>query len=202
MMAPGSLWYAWGGWNQSLFLWINAYHSHYWDVLMLAMTALGDHKHYPVYMAVALLLSAWRRAWLPNRNVVIFGVGYVITGWIVGGIKPALDFPRPLRALGPHVVHVVGRPEFFHSFPSGHATFVVLLAASLSPGAAAPLRWAAWIFAALVCLSRPALGAHFPVDVLAGALIALVVVYSLRGLDVLIARRGVVLRAGRGALVE
>ena len=179
-MSPDNPLYAWGGLNRLLFLWINGFHSTYWDALMLTMTALGDHANYPVYIALALLLSAWRPLWLPRNNVLIFGVGYVISGLIVMQIKPLLDFPRPLLALGSHWVQVVGRPEFHHSFPSGHATFAVLLAASLSHQSARPLRWLLWGFALLVCLSRPALGAHFPVDVLGGALIAWLTVYSLR----------------------
>lgn len=179
-MSPDNPLYAWGGLNRLLFLWINGFHSTYWDALMLTMTALGDHANYPVYIALALLLSAWRPLWLPRNNVLIFGVGYVISGLIVMQIKPLLDFPRPLLALGSHWVQVVGRPELHYSFPSGHATFAVLLAASLSYQSARPLRWLLWGFALLVCLSRPALGAHFPVDVLGGALIAWLTVYSLR----------------------
>lgn len=182
MLSPDNPLYAWGGFNHALFLWINAYHSRYWDALMLVMTALGNHANYPLYMALALLFSAWRPTWLPRGNVVILGVGYVISGWVVMGIKPLLDFPRPLLALGPQLVHVVGRPEFYHSFPSGHATFAVLLAASLAHRSTPVLRWLLWIFAGLVCWSRPVLGAHFPADVLAGALIALLTVYLLRGL--------------------
>jgi len=181
-MSPDNPLYAWGGLNRLLFLWINGLHSTYWDALMLTMTALGNHANYPFYMALALLLSAWRPLWLPRNNVLIFGVGYVMTGWIVTQIKPLLDFPRPLLALGSHWVQVVGQPEFHHSFPSGHATFAVLLAASLSYQSTRPLRWLLWGFALLVCLSRPALGAHFPADVLGGALIAYLSVYSLRWL--------------------
>jgi len=69
-------------------------------------------------------------------------------------------------------VIVVGPPEFHHSFPSGHATFSVLLAAALSPGVPRAAKWALWVFAMLVCVSRVSVGAHFPADVLAGALLA------------------------------
>lgn len=181
-MSPDNPLYAWGGLNRLLFLWINGLHSTYWDALMLIMTALGNHANYPLYMALALLLSAWRPLWLPRNNVLIFGVGYVMTGWIVTQIKPLLDFPRPLLALGSYWVQVVGQPEFHHSFPSGHATFAVLLAASLSYQSTRPLRWLLWGFALLVCLSRLVLGAHFPADVLGGALIAYLSVYLLRWL--------------------
>ena len=192
MISSANPLYAWGGLNESLFVWLNSYHAHYLDALMLTMTAWGDHGNYPLYMAMALLLAAWRPQILPRRNLVVFGVGYCLTGWIVMAIKPALDFPRPLVALGSGVVHVVGRPEFFHSFPSGHATFAVLLAASLSSQASPALRWLLWVFAALVCISRPVLGAHFPADVLAGALIALTTVLLLQALEKQVLRKGII----------
>lgn len=182
-MSPDNPLYAWGGLNRLLFVWINGFHSTWWDTLMLTMTALGSHDNYPIYMALALLLSTWHPRWLPRNNVLIFGVGYVVTGLIVMQLKPLLDFPRPLLALGSHWVQVVGRPEYHRSFPSGHATFAVLLAASLSYQSIRPLRWLLWSFALLVSLSRPVLGAHFPADVLGGALIAYLSVYSLRRLD-------------------
>jgi len=180
--SPTNPLYAWGGLNRLLFLQINGFHAPFWDALMLAMTALGDHGNFLHYLAIALLVSIWRPSWLPRRNVLVFFVGYGITALIAIQLKHWLDFPRPLLALGQNLVHVVGRPELHHSFPSGHATFAALLAASLSYQAAYPLRWLLWIYALLVCLSRPALGAHFPADVLGGALIAYLTVYSLRWL--------------------
>lgn len=191
MISPANPLYAWGGLNESLFLWLNSYHAHYLDAFMLTMTAWGNHANYPFYMALALLLTAWRPQILPRCNLVVFGVGYCVTGWIVTAIKPALDFPRPLLALGSGAVHVIGRPEFFHSFPSGHATFVVLLAASLSSRASPALQWLLWVFAVLVCISRPVLGAHFPADVLAGALIALITVFVLQKLIKYVRTKGI-----------
>ncbi len=183
--------YAWGGMNQHVFAWLNSYHSPYWDAFMLTMTVWGSHANYPFYMALALILTAWRPQLLPRSNVIVFGVGYCLTGWIVTAIKPALDFPRPLLALGSGAVQVVGRPEYFHSFPSGHATFAVLLAASLTPQTSPVLQWLLWIFAVLVCLSRPVLGAHFPADVLGGALIALITVKFLQTLMAYALRKGI-----------
>jgi membrane-associated phospholipid phosphatase len=167
--------YDWFGLNVALFHWINGVHAAWWDELMLTMTWLGDHERYPAYMAVALLVACARRPWLRQRNVAAFGIGYAVTASIIQLLKPYLDFPRPLLALGQGVV-VVGPPELYHSFPSGHATFAVLLAASLSPRVAKPARWALWLYAALVCLSRVSVGAHFPADVAGGALIALTAV--------------------------
>lgn len=172
--------YDWFGLNVVLFHLINSLHAAWWDHLMLTMTWLGDHERYPYYMAIALLLMSVRRRWLPRRNVVVFGVGYAVTALIVIGLKPYLEFPRPLLALGTRAVIVVGRPELHHSFPSGHATFSVLLAASLSAGRSRALKWTLGIGAALVCVSRVAVGAHFPADVVGGALIAAAVVAVLQ----------------------
>lgn len=167
--------YDWFGLNVALFHFINGVHAAWWDELMLTMTWLGDHDRYPYYIAVALLVAFTRRHWLPPLNVAVFGVGYALTAYAIQLLKPYLDFPRPLLVLGREVV-VVGPPEWYHTFPSGHATFAVLLAASLSPRIAKPAQWGLWIYAALVCLSRVSVGAHFPADVAGGALIALTAV--------------------------
>src|SRR2546428_8026075 len=99
---------------------------------MLTMTWLGVHDRYPSYMAIVLLVAyAWHQ-WLPRRNVAAFGVGYALTAWVSALLKPYLDLPRPLLVLGRRVV-VIGTPELHQSFPSGHATFAVVLAATLSP---------------------------------------------------------------------
>lgn len=165
--------YDWFGLNVALFHLINGLHAVWWDDLMLAMTWLGDHNRYPFYLAVALVTAYARPRTFPLRNVLVFAIGNAFTGIIIPLLKPGIDFPRPLLALGHDAVVVVGEPELHHSFPSGHATFVVLLAAALGPGMSRPTKAACWFFAALVCLSRVAVGAHFPADVVGGALIAL-----------------------------
>lgn len=163
--------YDWFGLNVALFHLVNGVHAGWWDAVMLAMTWLGDHDRFPFYMAIALAVALVRPHWLPQRAVVVFGIGYVVSGFLVATLKPWIDFPRPLLALGRDVVIVVGEPEFHHSFPSGHSTFAVLLAASLTRGSTRGLKWALWLFAALVGLSRMSLGAHFPADVCGGALL-------------------------------
>jgi undecaprenyl-diphosphatase len=60
------------------------------------------------------------------------------------------------------------------SFPSGHTLHAVnftLVCSAYLPELAAPLAW----FTAMVALSRPVLGLHYPSDVLAGAAIGTLV---------------------------
>ena len=55
------------------------------------------------------------------------------------------------------------------SFPSGHAMAIFAIAALVAPYFKSRWQVLPWALAAAVCLSRLYLGAHFPLDVVAGA---------------------------------
>lgn len=182
-MTAQAAWYGWYGLNVQLFGLVNGWHGPWIDAAMIAATALGHPSLYPLYVAIALLWSRARPASLPAANVVVFAVGYVLTSvLVVPALKRAFDFPRPVKALGEAAVTLVGRSDELHAFPSGHAAFAVLMAASLGPGSSRPVRWALIAFALLVCASRVSVGAHFPADVVAGTLVALAVAALVRAL--------------------
>ena len=189
--------YDWGGLNVWLFHRVNQWHAPFWDALMRLGTALGNHGDFPVYMALAVLAgllltvranlhagheAAGRLALAWLGVLAVFSLGYLVDGGLIVWLKPWLDFPRPLLALPPGSVVVVGRPEYHHSLPSGHSAFVMLLAASLWPVLTRPWRAAAAAFVVWVGISRLSLGDHFPADVLAGWLLSLAVVGALRTL--------------------
>lgn len=184
--------YDWGGLNIWLFHAINNVHGERLDQLMLLGTRLGGHGNFPLYLgltALAAVIAAGRdardnaaatRRWL--LVLAVFSVAYLLDGWLLGWLKPLLDFPRPPLALPPGTVHIVGTAEFHHSLPSGHASFAMLLAASLWPALCRSARIAAALFVLWVGLSRISLGVHFPADVLAGFLASLLVVWLVRAL--------------------
>jgi undecaprenyl-diphosphatase len=93
-----------------------------------------------------------------------------------------------LAALGRDLVTIVGPEAHAASFPSGHAAFVVLMCAALSPGVPRQIKWGLWIFAMAVGLSRVVVGAHFPADVLGGAILGFAVAIVVR-IVLLAARR-------------
>lgn len=177
VITPQHAIYDWFGLNNSLFLLINGMHAPLLDQCMLGITWLGHPRLFPFYIAAALLL-AWRKpATLPLRNIVAFTLSYaIVSTLVVPAIKNALDFPRPLAALGEQAITVLGDPAMHQSFPSGHAAFAVLMAASLAPGLPRQRQLILAAFAVLVCLSRISVGAHFPADILGGATISILVV--------------------------
>jgi undecaprenyl-diphosphatase len=180
MLSPGSPLYGWFGFNRTLFLWINGIHAPWWDTAMAAISRAGSADTYPYWIAAALIV-AWRSSgWMPLRSVVAFAAGYVATGFLVPWIKAAAAMPRPSVVLGNGMVTVIGPMTHGATFPSGHAAFAVLIAATLGHRAPRLLGWLLWIFAGLVALSRVAVGAHFPADVVGGALLGLAVALVMR----------------------
>jgi len=173
--------YDWFGINRYLFILINKIHTPVLDQFMLLVTSLGHPRLYPFYIASALLIMWVKPSVMPQRNVVVFSVSYVVTSiFFVPFLKTSLDFPRPLAVLGANNVTILGNPDVMHSFPSGHSAFVILMAASLAPGIPRTGKVALIVFTLLVCLSRVMVGAHFPADVAGSLLLALAVVFSVR----------------------
>lgn len=182
--------YDWGGLNVWLFHLLNAVHAPWLDWLMQLGTRLGDHANFPLYLALTALFAvlatrhhtlskdAGRQTWL--TVLAVFSLAYLLDGQFLNWLKPALDFPRPLPALPPGTVIVVGPAEYHHSLPSGHSSFAMLLCASLWPLFDRRGQLVGALFVGWVGLSRISLGAHFPADVLAGFISSLLIVLAVR----------------------
>lgn len=183
------IFYDWGGANIWLFHAINDIRFPGLDQVMLLGTTLGDHILFPFYLGVLTLValvvvntpfqdSSRHRARVSRWMAVIavFSIAYLLDGLLLGFLKPLLDFPRPPLALPPGSLYIIGQPEFHRSLPSGHASFAMIVTASLWPLLKGKWRAASVIFVLWVGISRVSLGAHFPADVVAGFISSLAIV--------------------------
>ncbi|OYV25009.1 MAG: hypothetical protein B7Z82_08985 [Halothiobacillus sp. 20-54-6] len=131
------------------------------------MTSLAD-----TYLALGLFLPVLL---LRPRLAALLLVSAVIATLITHTIKPILDVPRPPAVLAADMMHLIGHRLDHGSFPSGHAVTAFTLAGLMIVGLRLSIRWTALVLAAaaLLGISRMAVGVHWPTDVLAGSIIGL-----------------------------
>jgi membrane-associated phospholipid phosphatase len=153
--------------------------------------------------AILLLGADWRRAPLLMRLawaeigalVGYFFLAVAIAGLLTDLIKWVIGRSRPMlfAADGILTFHPFSFGYAHASFPSGHATTV---AAATVVIALISRRWAipVAIFAATIAMSRVAVGAHYPSDVIAGLFIGATYAY---GLAAWLAGKGVAFRRDR-----
>lgn len=151
-----------------------------WLPFLRQVTHLGDSS-----VAMALTLLGWVESILARERM---------RG--AGAAAPAGRMPATLCWLGVPLAQwvTIGLKPFFlgemgRAFPSGHATAAFALATALG------YRWPRWrpvgfALAALVALSRVALGVHWPSDVAAGAAVGCFVVFGLAQLEKKLNRGG------------
>ena len=84
-------------------------------------------------------------------------------------IKRLANVPRPASTFSPEAFHIIDSSLRWHSFPSGHSLTVFVFAGVLVFCSRRRLAWLALLPAMLVAFSRIAVGAHWPLDLFAGA---------------------------------
>jgi undecaprenyl-diphosphatase len=130
-----------------------------------------------VWIALALLaVVVWRK---PFALPLVFLADLLAQTLSYLG-KIVTDRPRPGAhyAEPPTLVHLPHTP----SFPSGHAASSFACAATLARFAPRRVAIALYVLAALIAFSRVYVGVHYPLDVIAGAVLGLLVARALRPL--------------------
>lgn len=136
----------------------------FWRDFFRAVSRLGDGVFWYVLMAM-LPLAYGNAAWPTVARMAVAGV---LALGAYKWLKARTARPRPYQVYSAIAAAAPALDRF--SFPSGHTLHAVsfsLVAIAGFPGLAPVLL----PFVALVALSRPVLGLHYPSDVLAGALV-------------------------------
>lgn len=157
------------GWDAALRIWLSSYHNEPLDLLMLALSFVG--RGGTIWLVLGLVLAVRRRSRARGAWQLALAIG--LTSLLVDQVlKPAVARPRPFDLTTGEVRLIDQRPGGA-SFPSGHA-------ANAAAGAYAVGRlWpeghvVLWTLSGSIALSRVYVGAHYPLDVIGGALVGLV----------------------------
>lgn len=181
----GARWLAWLGWPLLIALLIWAISPDQQVALFTAINlqarALPDWfwSMLTLFGDTAVLLVGLSPLLLWRRQALVAAIAAIPAGGLMSvSAKRLADAPRPAAVLDIAQFHLIGPTLNLHSFPSGH-TITAFAAASavlavILPGKK-PIRTgllaaAIIALATAVGLSRIAVGAHWPRDVLAGAL--------------------------------
>jgi undecaprenyl-diphosphatase len=132
--------------------------------LLWPVMQLGNVLAVPVAAAVAALAGRRRLSF----QLLAAGLAAYVLAKV---LKALVGRGRPDALLdGVHLVDTVTGP----GLPSGHAAVAAALVHVTLPHLRSAWRWAAGGCLVLVCLARLAVGAHLPLDVVAGAALGIV----------------------------
>lgn len=159
-----------GDLNRDLFFAINGFAAQFVDKLWALITFFSDGL-----VSFVLLLPFIYRKPRYIWAVLLAAVLFTLAGQ---GIKHIMDVPRPPRVLEPHEFNLIGPNWGQNAFPSGHASMIFNLVGVLI--LTTTKRWLRWVLLAVgtvIALSRTAVGVHWPLDVVAGALMGWLTVW-------------------------
>lgn len=156
--------------NESLFVWLNGIGAVIPDALWIHVTNLGDAS---IALSLLILLYSFKRE--PGAAILVLAI---VATMIIQGMKAYFGVLRPPSVLPEGTFNLIGEAIRTHSFPSGHtATIFVCAGILMAQYRTIRVSCAALVVASVVGISRIMVGAHWPSDVLVGAVLGWVVGY-------------------------
>jgi undecaprenyl-diphosphatase len=172
------------GLDQRVEGWVVQHRAEPFDTFFVALSHIGSYGI--VWLTLALLA-----VWLLRRPLVfpLMVAAYFTSAALSDAIKLSVDRARP-------VDHPLVHAPTTHSFPSGHAMTSFACAATLAPFVGRRGAVVLYLLAAGIAYSRVYVGVHFPLDVLGGAALGLLIATALRLLPAALRRSRRAQRAG------
>ncbi|WP_394991349.1 phosphatase PAP2 family protein [Emticicia sp.] len=157
------------------FLWLNSIHSPTWDVIMFWVTYrftwIPLYAYLVYYLFIKFRASFWQNLFFITLSV---GLSDKITS---GFMKPFFQRLRPCHDPAiQNMVHIVGNCGGEFGFASSHAanSFALAMSFYLLNGNK-KLLFFLFLWAIIVSYSRIYVGVHFLTDILAGALVGILI---------------------------
>ena len=136
------------------------------------MPMISETGSGPLLFAAAFILLFFKKRELKALGLILLA-GLAISYYMVSGLKVLIARPRPFLVLPD--VFLLARNNGM-SFPSGHAT-TAFMAATILTAYFRKYAVIFYLFASAVAVSRVYIGVHYPSDVLAGAVIGIMIGY-------------------------
>ncbi|MPR36462.1 phosphatase PAP2 family protein [Salmonirosea aquatica] len=162
--------------DQEFFLWLNGWHSPFWDAVMAAITY--KFTWVPLYFALIYILISHFKTKAFGYLLCIIAV-VALSDQIASGLfKPYFMRLRPCHdpVIGA-LVHLVKGCGGKYGFVSSHAATGFGIATSFNKLPFTKISHASWLYgwAFLYSYSRIYVGVHYPLDIAIGAIVGVLV---------------------------
>lgn len=162
--------------DQQLFLWLNGWHSPFWDTLMMGIT--NKFAWIPLYLILLYgIISTFKKKAI-GLILCIIAIVALSDQVASGFFKPYFMRPRPCHdELIGSLVHLVGKCGGAYGFVSSHAATGFGIAAAVNLLPTRTLKGVPWllVWAFIYSYSRIYVGVHYPLDIAVGGLVGILV---------------------------